>query len=667
MEGIVYHHHNPHALCITPSSLTYKRGLKRAAPEADAEEHQRPSPDIPQSQEAAPTRVITGMLATIPQSLWYFGATLINGLVDLIGSRHAPLAQQQAAQQHAAISQPTQITSVATDHSDRKRRAVDTSPINGSHSKTSPIIVSLVSLPNRSPDHSSPTTRVRRRQPMHLPAFRRVHGVSAAVPSAAFDRNSAQAKEAANRAAWYREYHDPTLANLAKKTKLAKAQQSTATTQPIAVDKSIPIKDRQIGGLIEKARRAQGTTTAQKALQQKKAAEEQAAAEREAADIAAAEEAANLEKEKEKARIAAEEEKQRIAIEETRQREAAELEEEQEFIRKTIEQGEREQARREDKPRRAAELDEQQARLEEEEARLRQVAQDEEDEAIYQEYLTYELSDEDKERIATGEREHAAKRLRDEKLRSRTVPEHLPDDLQDEIHDFCEQWPKNDRDTLIQVGSIPLQTITFKRILSCPGRGTDSWLDDDAVNAWYNLLVETKKQQTGYVKSDTNAPAFANLQTAWYAKYSKEKAKGLKRWLKRSGVGGVNMLKCERIFLPVNTGNHWTLLIINGVDRSIEYLDSLGGNGTRFFEIARDILRTELGDKFLEKEWTDLKRNHSSRQNNMDDCGVFTCMNGLAAAKGISFRDVTWQQMDNARRMIAGVFLNKGFDGVVIW
>ena len=581
MEGLVYHHQNPHALCITPSSLTYKRGLKRAAEDAQ-DEFQRPSPDIQpaqtqqlQTQQAAPTRVITGMLATIPQDLWYFGATLVNGLVDLFSSRHAPSAQQQAAQQHAATSQPTQITGVATDHSDRKRRAVDTSPINAAHSSTSPA-------------RSSPTTRKYRS--MKFPGHKRVSGTSAAVLAslpAAFDSDSAEAKEAAiraaTRAAWYKRYNDPTLSNLAKELKLSKAQQSTTSTQTTTeVDTTIPIKDRQISGLLKKAYKAQGTTTAQRATQKRQAAEKEAAAKKEAADIAAAEEVARIELENEKALIAAEQEKQRIAAEE-----------------------------------------------------------------------------EEKQRLAVEEAEL-------NRRRSQTVVDGVPSELGEKIEKIME-FPKGDRETVIQAGGIPLQTITFKRILNYSSESTDNWLDDDAVNAWYNLIVETKKQQTGYVKSDTNPPAFANLQTAWYAKYGKEEAKGLKRWMKRAGIGGANMLKCERIFLPINTGNHWTLLIINGINRSIEYLDSLSGNGTRYFQIARDLLKSELGNNYLEKEWTDLKRNRSSPQNNMDDCGVFTCMNGLAAAKGRPYKDVTAKQMSDARIMMAAVFFNKGFEDVVEW
>ena len=67
--------------------------------------------------------------------------------------------------------------------------------------------------------------------------------------------------------------------------------------------------------------------------------------------------------------------------------------------------------------------------------------------------------------------------------------------------------------------------------------------------------------------------------------------------MKRANVNGVNIFKCERLFLPINMGSHWTLLIINGTTTSIEYLDSLGGDGTRFFKPARDLLKAELGDK----------------------------------------------------------------------
>jgi Ulp1 family protease len=133
--------------------------------------------------------------------------------------------------------------------------------------------------------------------------------------------------------------------------------------------------------------------------------------------------------------------------------------------------------------------------------------------------------------------------------------------------------------------------------------------------------------------------------------------------MKRAGVGGVNIFKCERLFLPINMGSHWTLLIINGTDKTIEYLDSLGGDGTRFFKLARDLLQAELGDKYDAEKWKDSKRSRSSKQDNGSDCGVFTCFNGLAAAKDLAYKEVTAKKMPAARKMMAGVLINGGFEG----
>lgn len=267
------------------------------------------------------------------------------------------------------------------------------------------------------------------------------------------------------------------------------------------------------------------------------------------------------------------------------------------------------------------------------------------------------------EEAARIEAEKEAERIRaeEEAARAKEVIVQLPEVILDKLQK-CMAGPQKDRDTLVQLGSIPIQKISFRRILASD-KGTESWLDDDAVNAWYNSIVDAAKRQDGYVKSDTKPPKFANLQTAWFDKATKDGPKALKRWMKRAGVGGATILDCERIFLPINMGSHWTLLIINGKDRSIEYLDSLGGGGDKYFKLARELLKSELGDKYHEQQWTNLARNRSSRQDNMSDCGVFTCINGLAAAKDRPYKEVTAEKMPLARKMIVGVFLNGGFEG----
>jgi hypothetical protein len=260
-----------------------------------------------------------------------------------------------------------------------------------------------------------------------------------------------------------------------------------------------------------------------------------------------------------------------------------------------------------------------------------------------------------------AEHEEARKRAEEEAARAQEIILDLPQALNTQLQNSLNNTA-DDRHTVIQLGSIPLQKLTFKRILASDN-GTENWLDDDAVNAWFNSIVEAKKRQTNYVKSDNNPPTYSNLQTAWYEKQKKDGIASLKRWMKRANVNGVNIFKCERLFLPINMGSHWTLLIINGTTTSIEYLDSLGGDGTRFFKLARDLLKAELGDKYDAQKWKNSTRSRSSKQDNGSDCGVFTCFNGLAAAKDMAYKEVTAKKMPAARQMLAGVLINGGFEG----
>jgi len=260
-----------------------------------------------------------------------------------------------------------------------------------------------------------------------------------------------------------------------------------------------------------------------------------------------------------------------------------------------------------------------------------------------------------------AEKEEERKRAEEEAARAQEIIIEPSQALNTRLQNSLDST-NDDRQTITQLGSIPLQKLTFKRILAAD-RGSQNWLDDDAVNAWFNSIVEAKKRQTNYVKSDTNPPPYANLQTAWYEKSQKDGIASLKRWMKRAGVGGVNILKCERLFLPINMGNHWTLLIINGTEKTIEYLDSLGGDSGRWFQLARNLLQAELGNKYDATKWKDSKRTRSCKQDNYSDCGVFTCFNGLAAAKDLGYKEVTAKKMPAARRMMAGVLINGGFDG----
>ena len=192
------------------------------------------------------------------------------------------------------------------------------------------------------------------------------------------------------------------------------------------------------------------------------------------------------------------------------------------------------------------------------------------------------------------------------------------------------------------------------------GDSPSGWLNDEIVNAWMASIISRKNEQTGYKKAEGKTPAFAAYTSMWYTNYRSKGIQSIKNWSRRQGIQGEKLLKAEKIFLPVNTGAHWMLLIISPQARTIEFLDSLGGNQTKFFKIARAWLAMELGDKYIDSDWKDMEGTKSALQGNSDDCGVFVCMNGLASAKGRDFEEVGMHSLKEARRLMAAVLLNGG-------
>lgn len=569
-----------------PRSLTARRGLKRAA---ELEELQRSH--VPHLE--APRRV-PGMFSTITTGIWSFGANVVHGFLDLFNCRgtfpHAPQAVQ-----------PTHIDAIATDHSGRKRRAVEITPTT--HQQTTQPLYQTFPQPIL---RASPQPTEQSSHNMHVSTPPAANKASQQLSS--FDRNSKKA--ISRRERFYKAYFET--------TELERARQRPPREVPRAERSLTSIherqereRDEQVDGLIAKVRARWAESDKQLAILKAAADEvarekaEKEAAERAAVEKAAAEQAARLLAEREEARLRAAEEEARLEAE----REEERLEAEREYAH---------------------------FRAAEEERRL-------ETERVQE--------------LLRAAQEAALAELEAERLHGFIFEpsEDLSEKLQSSLEGAAE------RKQIVQVGSVPLTAVSFNRILASHN-GTDSWLDDDAVNAWYLAIVDAKNRTAGYVKSNASVPNCAALNTGWWSKAGKDGVEGLARWMKRNGVDGSKLLKCERLFLPINMGSHWTLLIINGTDCSIEYLDSMGGDGKMQFQVARQLIKAELGKDYHAQEWVELKRNKSSMQNNMSDCGVFACFNGLAAAKGRPYKEVTAKSMPMARRMMAGVLINGGFE-----
>ncbi|KAK6430368.1 hypothetical protein LTR95_013478 [Oleoguttula sp. CCFEE 5521] len=215
--------------------------------------------------------------------------------------------------------------------------------------------------------------------------------------------------------------------------------------------------------------------------------------------------------------------------------------------------------------------------------------------------------------------------------------------------------------TINTIGGFVLKRTTYDRILSTAD-GTDSWLDDEAVNAWFRCIVDEKTK--GWTRGANKAAPYATFNTAWYKTVVDRGVQGIKTWGRRQGIDGRKLLDCESLYLPINTGAHWTLLIINGKARTYEYLDSLSGNSDRAFKITKDFLAMHLGSEYKAQEWTASYRSRSRRQANMSDCGVFTCFNGLASTRNVNYNRVYPNKMPQAREKMAIVLENGGFAGL---
>ncbi|PSK59469.1 hypothetical protein B9Z65_3793 [Elsinoe australis] len=195
----------------------------------------------------------------------------------------------------------------------------------------------------------------------------------------------------------------------------------------------------------------------------------------------------------------------------------------------------------------------------------------------------------------------------------------------------------------------------------------EPWLNDEIVNAFYANLCARQNELDGYVKGPNNVPGYAAYSTAWYKNATERGITSINTWSRRKGIKGDKLLRTERIFFPTNTGAHWTLLTISGKNKTIEYFDSMNERGftsKKNINLAMAWLKMELGAKFKEDEWTVLQ-SKSAQQNNMNDCGVFACLNGWALVKGSLDPSAEFQASDipMARHMLAAALMNGGFTG----
>jgi len=211
--------------------------------------------------------------------------------------------------------------------------------------------------------------------------------------------------------------------------------------------------------------------------------------------------------------------------------------------------------------------------------------------------------------------------------------------------------------------------LTRRDFATClPTKASDGsgWLNDEVINKWMGYLVQGPNDAAGYVQgklSDENCPVppYQFLTSFWYSSIRDKGVTSVARWTQRARINGAKLLKVKKLFIPINDASHWTLLIISGTDRTIEYCDSYGGAGKKYKDAAKAWLKVELGKHYVEKEWT-VKSRRSALQTDAYACGAFTCMNAMCAMKELdSVGQFKQSDMPHVRRQILVTLMNEGF------
>ncbi len=192
------------------------------------------------------------------------------------------------------------------------------------------------------------------------------------------------------------------------------------------------------------------------------------------------------------------------------------------------------------------------------------------------------------------------------------------------------------------------------------GRFTDNWLNDESVNGY--LKLATKFHNTHHPSTIPKSHAFPSFMLKQIA----EKGyRGVERWARRAKIGGADLLQTHTIFIPVNSGSHWTLMVVYPGARVAHYYDSMGrnrqNNGRQWFDLLKIWLRGELGSYYNDREWSFYDK-PSPQQNNSSDCGVFAITTAKllilgANVLGYGPNDIPLQRKRIVAELVNGNFL----------
>lgn len=189
------------------------------------------------------------------------------------------------------------------------------------------------------------------------------------------------------------------------------------------------------------------------------------------------------------------------------------------------------------------------------------------------------------------------------------------------------------------------------------------WLNDEIILASLQQVVDYGLRISNHEAGKT--PKYHVFNTFFYKNLRDKGAQSVKRWATKAKIGGRALEEVERVFIPVHQVNHWTLLVISPIARTIEYFDSFGGHADPYIHHAKSWLATEMGARFKENEWAvpTGAYGRGPRQRNMSDCGVFLCTTARMVTLGVDPMTYGAEDMGVQRGRMMAELLNGGLFG----
>ncbi|XP_050533325.1 sentrin-specific protease 1-like [Daktulosphaira vitifoliae] len=164
---------------------------------------------------------------------------------------------------------------------------------------------------------------------------------------------------------------------------------------------------------------------------------------------------------------------------------------------------------------------------------------------------------------------------------------------------------------------------------------TDLFLNDEIINQYMDLITQ-RSPETVYA-----------FNTFFYSALSDKGYQHVSRWTKK-----VDIFSKEKLFIPVHIeeDNHWCLVYVDFLKKTIKYYDSLGGRNFMCLKLILKYLMMEHINKknvdFRPGGWSLLNVKKCPKQNNLWDCGVFVCMYAEYLSRN---QPLTFSQKDMGR------------------